>query len=99
MKHFRYYFIFIIPLVLICNGPAWASASNGATTPFQLAAPNLDLAEMNQFLSTLDSETQKLLPRLDPASWGLTGPEWNLGKIGSSILRYFLRELVFNLRL
>lgn len=99
MKHFRYYFTLIIILLLIGSGTLWADSNSQTAAPFQLAASKLDLAEMNRFLATLDSETQKLLPRLDPASWGLTGPEWNLGKIGNNIVRYFLRELVFNLRL
>jgi stage III sporulation protein AE len=59
----------------------------------------VDLNQLNSFIATLDKETQNLLPRLDLKSWGLTGPEWNFAKIGKSILTYFLRELVFNIRL
>jgi stage III sporulation protein AE len=59
----------------------------------------VDLSDLNSFINSLDQETQKLLPRLDPKSWGLTGPEWNLPEIGKSIFAYFLRELVFNFRL
>jgi stage III sporulation protein AE len=59
----------------------------------------VDLNDLNSFINSLDQETQKLLPRLDPKSWGLTGPEWNLPEIGKSLFAYFLRELVFNFRL
>jgi stage III sporulation protein AE len=96
-NHFWQVFIFITILLIVGGGPVWASSQ--AAEPLQFEVPELDLSGMNKFLATLDNDIQTLLPRLDPKSWGITGPEWNLGKIGRSIVQYFLRELVFNLRL
>lgn len=98
-QHLRFVIIIILMIfmLMICGGKVWGS-SNGAET-LKFDAPNLDFGGMNKFLRTLDNDIQKLLPGLDPKSWGVTGPEWNLGKIGKSIIQYFLRELVFNLRL
>jgi stage III sporulation protein AE len=67
-------------------------------SPEQMAA-DLDLREINRYLGTLDTETRKYLPRFDPKSWGLTGPEWDLAKIGKGMIQYFLREIVFNFKL
>jgi stage III sporulation protein AE len=97
MKHLSLVLLFILILMIINCEPL--RANTPATAPQIPAAPKLDLTEMNRFLDTLDNDTQKLLPRLDLKSWGLTGPEWDPAKIGKNILQYFLRELVFNLRL
>lgn len=63
------------------------------------AAESLDLTRLNQFIQELDNDVNQYLPRLDPKSWGVVGPDWNLAAIGKGILRYFIREVVFNLRL
>lgn len=96
-KNLGRFFLFIIIFMMIGGGLVRGSAT-GAETP-QVDTSKLDLNGMNMFLQTLDNDIQKLLPRLDLKSWGVTGPEWDLGKIGKSIIQYFLRELVFNLRL
>lgn len=59
----------------------------------------LDLSELEQFLAALDDDIAAYLPQLDPKSWSLSGPEWDLGRLGKGILQYFLREIIFNLRL
>ncbi|HBF38341.1 MAG TPA: stage III sporulation protein AE [Firmicutes bacterium] len=75
--------------------PAFAENIKLNTTTVE----TVDLNELNSFIASLDRETQDLLPRLDLKSWGVTGPKWNFTKIGQNVLRYFLRELVFNFRL
>lgn len=59
----------------------------------------LDLSELNRFIDRLDNDVMMYLPNLDVKSWGLTGPEWDIQSIGRGIFKYFMRELVFNLRL
>ncbi len=80
---------------LLLTSPAFAEDIKLNTTTVQA----VDLKELNSFIASLDRETQDLLPRLDLKSWGVTGPDWNFGKIGKNIFRYFLREIVFNFRL
>ena len=87
----------VIIAIMVCGELSRAYGAE-LTSPLP-ATPKLDLTEMNRFLQTLDHETQTLLPRLDLKSWGVAGPEWNFTKIGRGIMQYFLRELVFNLRL
>ena len=92
-----------IVLVFLCvlsglvpfTAAAWGADQNN-TLPRDL---NLDLRDLNRFQESLDADIQNLLPTLDPKSWGLTGPAWDFMGIGRGVLRFFLRELVFNLRL
>jgi stage III sporulation protein AE len=96
-KFFWRVVIFIAIFIIACGGPAWGR-ENEVLTP-RVEAANLDLSGINKFIQTLDNDIQKLLPGLDPKSWGVTGPVWDFQKVGKSIIQYFLRELVFNLRL
>lgn len=59
----------------------------------------VDLKDLKAFLNTVDEDVQRYLPRLDLKSWGLSGPEWDLAKIGKGILEFFFRELLFNYKL
>ena len=71
-----------------------------AQTPkVEQIANSLDLSDLNQFLQTLDQDTQKFLPSLNPKTWGFIGPEWDYVKVGRGIVNYLLRELVFNSKL
>lgn len=72
--------------------------TKGESLPPQITDA-LDLSELNQFINHLDEDILTYLPRLDPQSWGYSGPDWNIGAIGKGLFRYFLREVVFNLRL
>lgn len=63
------------------------------------AADSLDLTVLNRFIQSLDNDITQYLPSIDPKTWGPGGPEWNLPVIGKGIINYFLREIVFNLRL
>lgn len=96
-QHFCFGIILMMILIFIGGGPVWANETTAGAPWSEM--PDLDLSGMNQFIRTLDNDIQKLLPGLDPKLWGVAGPEWNLGKIGRSIIRYFWRELLFNLRL
>lgn len=87
--------LLLLTTVFFIVSPVFASAP----APGMAAADSVDLSQLNSFLKTLDQETQRLLPKLDLKSWGLTGPDWDFGKIGKDIAGYFLRELIFNLRL
>ena len=105
-KWHRILYIEVITLGMMILDPYLAvavdSGKSGMTSTdsaVRAAAAELDLREMQQFLNTLDSETQKLLPRFAPQEWGLVGPTWDFRKIARGVLDYFLRELVFNLRL
>lgn len=62
-------------------------------------AQGLDLTQLNRFVGSLDADTVRYLPKLDPKDWGNTGPKWNIAAIGRAILLFFLREVVFNFRL
>jgi stage III sporulation protein AE len=62
-------------------------------------ATSLDLTELNQFIGTLDQDTVRFLPKFDLKSWGATGPRWQVAEIGRQLLRYFFREILFNLHL
>ncbi|MCL6590521.1 MAG: stage III sporulation protein AE [Firmicutes bacterium] len=103
----RIFPVLLIGLILFCYGGGPLQAAAGSTENQssahllmeQLAAADLDLREINRYLSVLDTETQKYLPRFDPKSWGLAGPNWDLVKIGKGIFQYFLRELVVNFKL
>ncbi len=90
---------FILVLRLICPAFAEDIRLNTTETAMSAAANAVDLNELNSFIASLDRETQDLLPRLDLKSWGVTGPDWNFARIGKQVLRYFLREIVFNFRL
>ena len=59
----------------------------------------VDLSGLKEFLNTVDQDVQRYLPRLDLKSWGVTGPKWDLPKIGKGVLQFFLRELLFNYKL
>lgn len=95
----RFWLVFILIALLMATGEGLAQPDAKGAETLQFEAPELDLSGMNKFLETLDADIQKLLPRLDLKSWGVTGPKWDLNKIGTNIVQYFLRELVFNLRL
>ncbi len=60
---------------------------------------SLNLTQLNRFLESLDDDVQKLLPRLDPASWDQTGPKLNINYWGQQIGSFFLKEIIFNLKL
>lgn len=105
-KRHRVLFIGVLALGVMILHPYPAVAvdpgkegENLAAQAVRAAAAEMDLREMQQFLNTLDSETQKLLPRFAPQEWGVVGPAWDFRKIARGVLDYFLRELVFNLRL
>jgi stage III sporulation protein AE len=66
--------------------------------PFAAQVPSVDLSELHRFLDHLDQDVQRLLPRLDMAAWQVTGPDWDWRRIGRDILNFFLKELVFNLK-
>jgi stage III sporulation protein AE len=76
-----------------------AAGSGHAAIDLTKSAAALDLKELNRFLGTLDEDTAKFLPRLDPQAWGATGPHWDLAAIGRQMVRYLLREIVFNFKL
>lgn len=59
----------------------------------------VDLSALKEFIDTVDRDVQRYLPRLDLNSWGITGPKWDLPKIGKGILQFFLREILFNYKL
>lgn len=59
----------------------------------------VDLSDLKEFIDTVDRDVQRYLPRLDLNSWGITGPKWDLPKIGKGILQFFLREILFNYKL
>ncbi len=59
----------------------------------------VDLSDLKEFLNTVDQDVQRYLPRLDLRTWGITGPKWDLPKIGKGILQFFLREIFFNYKL
>lgn len=87
--------LFILLMILSSSQPVWGVSANTGL-PDNL---NLDLRELNRFQQTLDSDIQRMLPSLDPKAWGLKGPDWNLAGIGRAIVRFFFKELVFNLKL
>ena len=90
---------FLISLILISLIGCWASPVVAELiTPAKLAE-ELDLTDLKEFSRSLDNDTRRYLPSLDPKTWGLTGPNWDIGRIGKGILAYLIRELVFNLRL
>lgn len=59
----------------------------------------VDLRDLKEFIDTVDRDVQRYLPRLDLNAWGITGPKWDLPKIGKGILQFFLREILFNYKL
>jgi stage III sporulation protein AE len=59
----------------------------------------VDLSELQAFISTVDEDVKRYLPGLDIKSWGLTGPEWDLRKIGNGMISFFFREILFNYKL
>jgi len=75
--------------------PVWSAE---ILTQKQLSE-NLDLSKLDKFLESLDDDAQKLLPQLNPTSWGQTGPKWDWGSLGQKVASFFLRELIFNLKL
>jgi stage III sporulation protein AE len=88
-----------LSLTLIFLGLIVAAAPIRAAIDLSKSAAALDLRELDRFIGTLDEETAKLLPRLDPKAWGISGPHWNLAAIGRQLVRYLLREIVFNFKL
>jgi stage III sporulation protein AE len=92
---FKWFLPVILALLtgLWCARPVWAAGLAGETSD------TLDLTEINRFLGTLESDTVKFLPQLNPKAWETAGPEWDLPAIGRAVLQYFIREILFNLRL
>lgn len=105
MTSFFYKFIFGLVLIIGLSfliSPAAEAVDANALPNTNLPASitdSLNLTDLNRFLETLDQESTKYLPRLDLKSWGFTGPNWDLGRIGKGILQYFLKELVFNFKI
>ncbi len=62
-------------------------------------ADAVDLSDLKAFINTMDEDIQRYLPRLDLKSWGVSGPEWDLAKIGKGIIKFFFREILFNYKL
>lgn len=89
----------IISVILFVIMACWAIEPAGAVglPPDVLEAVELD--ELKAFINTVDEDVQRYLPRLDLKTWGLTGPEWDLRKIGKGIISYFFREILFNYKL
>lgn len=85
-------------LLLFIGWAGLATTVQAETLPPQIIEA-VDLSEMEQFLTTLDEDIAAYLPQFDPKSWSLSGPEWDLGRLGKGIVHYFLREIIFNLRL
>lgn len=99
-KHCLIYFCVLSYLLFSFSDAVWAGAQTGVLPQTGLPQDlNLDLRDLNRFQKSLDADIQTLLPSLDPKSWGLTGPAWDLIGMGRGIARYFVKELVFNLRL
>jgi stage III sporulation protein AE len=84
---------------MIAWGVLLVAVRPGYAVDLGQTAAALDLTELNQFLGTLDQDTVRLLPKFDLKSWGATGPRWRMAEIGRQLLRYFLREILFNLHL
>ena len=93
----------IINLMFFCINSKTAIAAGTDTVPnANLPAAltdSLNLNDLSRFIENLDRETADYLPRLDPKSWGLTGPDWDMKRLGKGILEYFLKELVFNFKI
>jgi stage III sporulation protein AE len=89
----------LLSIVLVVYLLAAAVKPVLAVADLAKSAAALDLTELNRFIGTLDDDTAKFLPRLDLKAWGVTGPHWDLEAIGQQMLRYLLREIVFNLKL
>jgi stage III sporulation protein AE len=91
----KWLFPFLLTLLagLFFARPGWAADLTRDATE------TLDLTELNRFLGTMESDIDKLLPQLDPKAWETAGPEWDLPAMGRSVLQYFVREILFNLRL
>jgi stage III sporulation protein AE len=92
-------FKLLLSLILSFSGLIVAIKPGLAAVDLAKSAAALNLTELNRFLGTLDADTAKYLPRLDPKAWGVTGPRWDLVVIGRQLLRYLLREIVFNFKL
>jgi len=86
--------LFPVLLLVLPGMPVWAADA----LPPQITEA-LDLSELNRFIDRLDNDVMMYLPNLDIKSWGLAGPEWDIQSVGRGIFKYFMRELVFNLRL
>ncbi|NLY73890.1 MAG: stage III sporulation protein AE [Firmicutes bacterium] len=88
-------FLFISMAIMIFGGNAVGAAPS---LPAEVIDA-VDLSELKTFLNTVDEDVQRYLPRLDLKSWGLTGPKWDFSRIGKGLIRFFLREVIFNYRL
>lgn len=92
--------ILILSLFLMM---ATVFGKTGSASASQVLPPEVvdavDLSDLKEFLNTVDQDIQRYLPRLDLNSWGMTGPKWDLPKIGKGILRFLLREILFNYKL
>ncbi len=82
------FFIFTLGTTVVC----------AQVLPVEPPEGSIDFQELDQFISSLDQDIQRLLPGLDFKSWQVTGPNWNWEKAGKDITNYFMRELVFSLR-
>ncbi|HOP73522.1 MAG TPA: stage III sporulation protein AE [Bacillota bacterium] len=89
---------YILLLSVIFLALPWSAVWAADGLPSQITEA-LDLSELNRFIDRLDHDVMMYLPNLDVKSWGLTGPEWDIHSIGRGVFKYFMRELVFNLRL
>lgn len=86
--------ILVTIMIFVETGPVRAASGLPAEV-----IDAVDLSDLKAFLNTVDEDVQRYLPRLDLKSWGISGPEWDLAKIGKGILKFFFREIFFNYKL
>jgi stage III sporulation protein AE len=89
----------LLSMSLLCVGLIVGVAPCLATVDLAKQAAALDMSDLDRFLGTLDDDITRYLPRLDPQSWRANGPHWDLAAIGRQMLRYLLREIIFNFKL
>lgn len=93
----RILIIFVLLTIITVFGKNGSVLASPVLPPEVVDA--VDLSDLKAFLNTVDRDVQRYLPRLDLNSWGITGPKWDLPKIGKGILQFFLREIFFNYKL
>jgi stage III sporulation protein AE len=89
----------LLSIGLLFVGLTVSAAPGLAAVDLAKQAAALDLSDLKRFLGTLDDDITRYLPRLEPKTWGGVGPHWDLAAIGRQMLRYLLREIVFNFKL
>lgn len=94
---------FLIIIVVGCSPKPVMATDDGSLSVFssimEEELENLNLTEIRSYLSRLDLDTSRMLPRWDPGSWARVGIRFDFPAILRNAFALLWREIMVNLNL